>query len=49
MMPEVNDSSPPWTLKDFKMVEWMDHLLFELVTSPIFLMVSFFLPIRHHS
>ena len=25
------------------MVEWMDHLLLELVTSPIFLIVSFFL------
>jgi len=24
------------------MVEWMDHLLLELVTSPIFLIVSFF-------
>jgi len=24
------------------MVEWMDHLLLELVTTPIFLIVSFF-------
>ena len=33
----------PWTPKDFGMVEWMDHSLLELVTSPIFLIVSFFL------
>ena len=33
----------PWTLKGFGMVEWMDHLLLGLVTSPIFLIGSFFL------
>ena len=39
MMTGVNDLL---TLKDFGMVEWMDHWLLELVTSPILLIVSFF-------